>query len=57
MAFDPTIIRASSMTSNIWLMPLWISPSNQPRAGSVAPSVTSQVAETLTPIFFSTPVT
>ena len=62
MALVPTIIRAFSMTWNIWAMPSWTSPSSQPWAGSPpptrgSPKVTSQVLDTLMPILFSTLVT
>ena len=57
MALVPTIIRAFSMTWNIWAMPSWTSPSSQPWAGSFSPKVTSQVLETLMPILCSTFVT
>ena len=58
MALVPTSIRAFSMTWNICAMPSCTSPSSQPLAGSLpSPKVTSQVVETLMPIFFSTPVT
>ena len=58
MAFVPTIIRAYSMTLNIWAMPSCTSPTSQPWAGTPFwPKVISQVVETLRPIFFSTLVT
>ena len=57
MALVPTIIRAFSMTWNIWAIPLCTSPSSQPLAGSFSPKVTSQVFETLMPILCSTLVT
>ena len=58
MALVPTIIRAYSMTWNIWAMPSCTSPSSQPVAGTpLPPKVTSQVAEALRPILCSTFVT
>ena len=62
MALEPTIIRAFSITWNIWAMPSWTSPSSQPRAGSPpptdgSPKVSSQVLDTLMPILCSTLVT
>ena len=57
MALVPTIIRAFSITWNICAMPSCTSPSSQPLAGSFSPKVTSQVLDTLMPIFFSTLVT
>ena len=57
MALVPTIIRAFSMTWNIWAMPLWVSPNRVPTAGFSPPKVSSHVVETFSPIFFSTLVT
>ena len=57
MALVPTIIRAFSMTWNIWAMPSWVSPSRVPTAGASPPKVSSQVVETFRPIFFSRLVT
>src|ERR1700731_3283676 len=58
MALVPTIIRACSITSNIWAMPLCTSPTSQPLAGtSCWPSDSSQVAEAFSPILCSTLVT
>jgi hypothetical protein len=54
MALVPTIMRACSMTRNIWAMPSWTSPSRVPTAGFFSPKVSSQVVETFRPIFFST---
>ena len=62
MALEPTIMRAFSITWNIWAMPSCTSPRSQPLAGSpppteVSPKVTSHVLETLMPILCSTLVT
>ena len=57
MALAPTNMRAFSITSNICAMPLWTPPTSEPTAGSFAPKVSSQVVETFSPIFFSSPVT
>ena len=54
MALVPTSIRACSITWNIWAMPSCTSPSSQPFAGTPSPKVSSQVVDTLMPIFFST---
>ena len=54
MALVPTIIRASSMTMNICLMPSCTPPTRVPTAGRSAPKVTSQVVEALRPILCST---
>ena len=55
MALVPTIIRASSITMNICLMPSCFPPTRVPTAGpGRAPKVTSQVVEAFRPILCST---
>ena len=50
IALVPTIMRAYSITWNIWAMPAWTSPSSQPTAGtSPSPNVSSLVVEALDP--------
>ena len=58
IALVPTIIRAYSMILNIWAMPLWVSPTSHPTAGVPCwPNVSSHVADALSPILCSRPVT
>ena len=58
MAFVPTIMRAYSITWNIWAMPSCSSPSRYPTAGTPCwPNVSSQVAEPFSPILCSRLVT
>ena len=57
MALVPTIIRASSMTLNICLMPSCTPPTRVPTAGRSAPNVSSQVVDAFRPILCSTVVT
>ena len=60
MALVPTIIRASSMTLNICLMPSCTPPTRVPTAGRpllTAPNVSSQVVDAFRPILCSTVVT
>ena len=58
MALVPTIIRAYSITWNIWAMPSCLSPNRYPTAGVPwMPKLSSQVVETFSPILCSRPVT